>query len=480
MSLKKRVAKNTIIQIVGKMVSTILGVLSLAILARYLGTSGFGQYSTIIAFASFFALSADLGLTLVTAQMISNPNENREKAMNNLFSLRFFSAIILLSLAPLTAIFFPYSDSIKMGILIATLIYLFPALNQILTAFFQRKLEMGKVMTAEIFSKLTLIILFFLIAKLDKGLNYVLWASVLSSFCGFLTLWLYSKKSIKIKFEFDFSFWKKILKITWPLALTSFLNLLYLKGDILILSLLKSNDEVGIYGAAYRSIEVIGTIPYMFAGIMLPILTSSWLGNNRDAFKRILQKSIDFMIIIAIPLAIGAQFVSRRLIEIIAGNDFSGGGIALQILMISTSLLFVSCIFSHAIIAIEKQRKIISLYVVTAILSLILYIPLIEYFSYIGASIVTIFSNILILFGTYHIIKKYTFFKIRLKSLKASLLSAAGMAVFMFFIPKSIYDNNIGLFAIILIASLIYFFLLYILKGISKDDIKTFLPDKKI
>lgn len=478
MSLKKRVAKNTVIQIVGKTVSTILGILSLAILARYLGTGGFGQYSTIIAFASFFALSADLGLTLVTAQIISNPNENREKAMNNLFSLRFFSAIIILSLAPISAIFFPYNDHIKTGIIIATLIYLFPALNQIFTAFFQRKLEMGKVMLAEVFSKLILIILFFFVAKLDKGLNAILWASVISSFFSFIILWLYSKKSIKIKFEFDFPFWKKILRVTWPLALTSFLNLLYLKGDILILSLFKGDDEVGIYGAAYRSIEVIGTVPYMFAGIILPILTFTWLSNKKDDFKRVLQKSIDFMIILAVPLAIGAQFVSRRIIEIIAGNEFSNGGIALQILIVSTSLLFISCIFSHTIIAIEKQKKVILLYFITAVLSLILYIPLIKHFSYIGASIVTIFSNILILLGTYSLVKKYTSFRISMKSLKASLLSALGMAIFLAIIPKDVYNNNIGLFSVIILASLIYFFLLYILKGISKDDIKTFLPNK--
>lgn len=46
---------------------------------------------------------------------------------------------------------------------------------------------------------------------------------------------------------------------------------MYLKTDTLILSLIKSPEEVGLYGAAYRIIDVPTTLPYMFAGIILPI-----------------------------------------------------------------------------------------------------------------------------------------------------------------------------------------------------------------
>ena len=107
MELKQKIAYNTVVQIIGKALSTLLGVISLAIMTRYLKTTGFGEYSTIINFVSFFAMSADLGLTLISAQMISNPNENQNKMLSNLFSLRLVSALLLLGLAPLTVMFFP-------------------------------------------------------------------------------------------------------------------------------------------------------------------------------------------------------------------------------------------------------------------------------------------------------------------------------------------------------------------------------------
>ncbi|MBI4812347.1 oligosaccharide flippase family protein [Candidatus Falkowbacteria bacterium] len=64
MTLSARIAYNTIIQIAGKIISTALGLIAVAIMTRHLGTLGFGQYTTIITFLSFFGIIADLGLTL--------------------------------------------------------------------------------------------------------------------------------------------------------------------------------------------------------------------------------------------------------------------------------------------------------------------------------------------------------------------------------------------------------------------------------
>ncbi len=478
MNLKKKIAYNTIVQITGKGISTVLGVIALAIMTRYLGTNGFGEYSTIINFVSFFAMSADLGLTLISAQMISDPKEDQNKILSNLFSLRLVSALILLGLAPIFIFFFPYNSAIKIGVAIATLAYIFPALNQILIALFQKTLKMERAMMAEVGGKIFLVIGIYLIIKLGLGLNGILWISVFSAAINFLLNWLLSKNSAKIKIAIDLKIWKKIIQKTWPLAITIILNLLYQKGDIIILSLFKGVRDVGIYGAAYRTIEVIGTIPYMFAGIMLPLFTFNWINKNIEFFKKIYQKSFDLMVIIAIPLAIGTQFVAREIINMIAGKDFINGAMPLQILIISISLLFISCIFSHIIIAINKQKNTIKLYAFTAASSLILYFLLIPKFSYLGASIVTIYSNLLILMGSYYYVKKFTGLSIKIKIVFQSIIAASGMAAFMMIIPRSFYQNNFLLLTIIMISMIIYFLLLYLLKGINKNDISLFLLKK--
>ena len=58
MSLAAKVAKNTLIQIISKIISTILGIVALGIMTRALGQDGFGEYTTVFNFMSMFAIVA--------------------------------------------------------------------------------------------------------------------------------------------------------------------------------------------------------------------------------------------------------------------------------------------------------------------------------------------------------------------------------------------------------------------------------------
>ena len=127
MRLSTKVAYNTIIQIISKIISTALGLVAIALITRYLGRVGFGQYTTIIAFLSFFGIVADLGLTLITAQMISQPGVDQDRILSNLLGLRLVTAIGFLGLAPLVILFFPYEPIIKIGVIVTTASFLFIA-----------------------------------------------------------------------------------------------------------------------------------------------------------------------------------------------------------------------------------------------------------------------------------------------------------------------------------------------------------------
>lgn len=141
-------------------------------------------------------------------------------------------------------------------------------------------------------------------------------------------------------------------------------------------------------------------------------------------------------------------------------------------------MLFISCIFSHIIIAVEKQKKVIKLYAWTAIVSLIFYLILIPKYSYTGAAVVTLISNAMILFGSMYYVYKFTNFKLNYRVFKKSIIAAAVMAIFLLAVPKSFYQIKSLLALTVIIAGFIYFTVLYTIKGISRDDVLSFLPNK--
>ena len=463
MRLLTKVAYNTIMQIISKVITALLGLAVVTIMTRYLGRTGFGQYTTIITFLSFFGIFSDLGLTLTTAQMISQPGADQNKILSNLFTLRLVSAVIFLGLAPLTVLFFPYDYIIKIGVLITSLSFLFASLNQILIGLFQKNLRMDKVSIAEIANRIFLLTGVAIAIRLDWGLWGILIMVIISSLINFLLLYLFSFRFARIKLDFDRLLWKKILKISWPLALTIIFNLIYLKADTLILSLIKTQAEVGLYGASYRVIDVLIIFPFMFSGLLLPILAGSWAAGKKIDFYNILQKSFDAMAIVAIPLAVGAQFLASPIMALVGGQEFAASGPILQILILAASIIYLGNIFSHAIIAVNKQKKIIGVYVFTSVTALAGYIIFIPKFSYFGAAWVTIYSELIISLASLFFVWKFTKFlpkiNILLKSFTASIIMGGGLYGAVLII------GQLNLFITLIFGAIIYFTCLYLFGG---------------
>jgi O-antigen/teichoic acid export membrane protein len=67
-SFTRAIGRNTIIQFVGKIGSTMLGLMTVAMIQRYLEPAGFGAYTTAMAYLGFFSVLADLGLYLLLAR----------------------------------------------------------------------------------------------------------------------------------------------------------------------------------------------------------------------------------------------------------------------------------------------------------------------------------------------------------------------------------------------------------------------------
>lgn len=471
MSLAKKVAHNAIIQIAGKIVSTILGLLALAFITRYLGRSGFGEYTTVLTFLAFFAGMADFGLTLVTVQMISHHKTDELDILNNLFGFRLVSILIFLLLAPITIFFFPYSAAVKIGVIIALASFIFPALNQIIIGLLQKRLSMSRNAISEVISRLILIIGIILTKFLDGGLNGILWASVVSAAAGFVSHYLLATKFAVLKPAFNWRIWKIIFAKSWPLAITIVLNLIYLRADTLFLSIFRGSDEVGLYGATYRIIDVLTTIPFMFAGLILPILTTAWSDKEHARFQRVLQKSFDLMAVFAFPLIVGAQFLGRPIMTAVAGAAFTESGSILQILIFAVAAIFMGTMFSHAVIALDRQKKMIGYYIFISLSSLLAYLILIPKFSYFGAAAVTIYSETMIAIFSAVCVYKYSRFRPRfIISLKSSV-SAGIMGISLYWLTPLSHSGLSGLIITLTVSSFIYLFAMLLIGGIKRADI---------
>jgi O-antigen/teichoic acid export membrane protein len=473
MSYTRKIAHNSIIQIAGKIITTFLGLVAIAMMTRYLGTEKFGWYITVISFLQFIGILIDFGLIPVTAQMLSEPKFNKEKLFQNLLGFRFVTAIIFLSLAPLIAMFFPYPREVKIAISFVTISFLAISISQIWVGFYQTKLKMHIQTIAEVISRIVLVGGFWYVMKTGGDFLPIMWIVTASSVVYMIIMWLWGMKFTKINFGFDWNIWKAIMTKMWPIAVSIIFNVVYLKGDIIILSLFRSQTEIGIYGAAYRVIDILAQTAMLLMGIILPLLAYSWSRNLKKEFLQRYQQAFDVMMLFAVPVTIGTIMLADKIMKLVAGDEFITSGKPLQILAIAVFGLYLGAVFGHTAVAINKQKQTMWIYISNAIITLIGYFIFIPKFGLYGAAGMTVFSELyagILLFLT---IRHYTKEKLQYKTFSKILFASMIMGFTIYLL------NQLHVLFLVFISIIIYSLVLILIRGISKETIREILTIKK-
>jgi O-antigen/teichoic acid export membrane protein len=436
MDIERKIAKNAALQVLGKGFVTLFGILTVAVLARALGAEGYGSFTLIITFLSVFATLVDFGLTLTTTQMISEDGADEKALLGNLVSLRLISGILFLGAAPILAIFFPYSGVEHLGIAIGSISYLFGTTSQLFTGLFQKRLKMGYIVAAEFASRATIFGLTALFAFLSADILAFIWVLVIGNGLQLLITVFAARSFTELKPQINLATWKTILGRTWPIGLSIFFNLIYLKGDIVFLSIYRSTEEIGIYGAAYKIVDVLTIIPTLYMGLILPMLVAAWSAHNHEAFRARLQQTFDLFALAAIPIAAGGILLGVPLMEFVAGSEFSESGEVLKYLVPASSIVFFGALFGHAVVGLQKQRIMTIAYAIVAILTIIGYMLLIPVHGIYGAAWMTVFAELLITLITGSFVLSHSGLRPNLSRTLQSIGATLIMAAALLFLPE--------------------------------------------
>jgi len=475
MSLTRRVAYNTVVQVVGKVLTTLISLVLIAALTRYLGVSGYGQYTTIFAYIQFFAVIADFGFFWFYLREISKPEADINKISSNVLSFRTLVAIGIFAISFLIGIFIPQYHDIRYGIGIIAGASFWMALNGTYVGIFQNKLRMDKAALTDVLGRLAILGIVFYQIKVGTNLTGILWAYFFGNFLNFAINAYLGKIYVKIRPAFDFGYWKHIFWECLPISIVSILSIIYFKVDTVMLSLLKSSTDVGIYGPPYKVLEILILFPGIFMGNVFPIFVN-YIYSKDERIKAAYQQSFDFLLIAAVPIVIGIIFTAQRIIQIIAGSEFVSAHTippvwgfpatsvtVLQILIIAVGISFISHIFGYMVIALGKQTKLIWPNAAMVIFNVGMNLILIPKISYIGAAMVTVLTEILVVSSYYYVMRRHIELKLSFNIVWKVILSGIILGLVLR------YLSFLSLWYLVPIAAMVYLLSLWLFKGISKE-----------
>ncbi len=222
-----------------------------------------------------------------------------------------------------------------------------------------------------------------------------------------MLIYLYKNiiKNITIpKFNIDSNFCKKAVKLSVPFALTSFFCTIYFSIDSVMLSYLTGDYATGIYNASYKIITVLTTFFPVYQTVVFPLMSKLFKGSE-DLLKLSYNKSVKYLLLIIMPITLGISLYATPLVTLIYGNEYIMSGPVMQILIWTVSFLFVNGAASTLLNASNKEISVTKIYCIAAIFNIILNFALIPLYSYHGAALATVLSEILICILMIHVIK---------------------------------------------------------------------------
>jgi len=464
----KRIVKNTGILFLADAISKIFMFFFIMYTARYLGVEEFGILSFALAFTRLFGFFANLGLQQLTVREVARNKILANKYLGNVLTIKIISTTITFGLIALSINLLGYPDQTIKVVYFIALFIIFDAFILVFNSIFKAFERMKYPSIGQIFNGILL--LSGALFAIKHGSNVVGFALLFSLASLIVLLYSFIISTWKFglpRMEIDWEFWKNTVKEALPFGLTGTLITLYYWIDSVMLSLMQGNDVVGYYNAAYRVALVLLAIPMAVNGAVVPIL-SQFHVTSPGSLKFAFEKHFKCMIIIALPMGVGITLLADKIILLIFGVEYEPSIIALQILVWGIVLIFARTAFERLFESINQQIIVTKVFGGCVMLNVILNLILIPKYSYIGASIATVITDLTVfilvcIWGSR--LNYYTsyknFFGIILKVAVASVV----MGIFIE------YFKNLSLLILILLAVAIYAAAIFLVKAVNKEDI---------
>lgn len=465
LSTARRIIKNTSSLLVAQGISYLLGFTVVVYLARVLGPGDFGKINFALAIIAYFTLITNMGLPLLGAREIAREREKVKEYVSNILILRLCLALFGFGLLLFLVFLMDKPQDVKYLLMLYGFGLIPSAL--LLDWTFQGMEKMEYIGIGRIVSSVISAGLILGFVKGPERLLLIPFFQVSSNlFAAGLFIFLFLKCFGKLRLEFRPSLWKEFIRLALPIGLSIFMIQIYYNADTVMLGFMRSNDEVGYYNAAYKIIMVLILAGGAYHETIFPLI-SSYYKKSLDPLRYLLSFTARLMTTLSLPIAVGGTILARPIMKLLYGSTYDGGIMAFQILIWVIPIIWINTIYSRGLLGCDKQNYYLIGVSIAAITNITVNLFLIPFLGLLGAAIATVVAEgfaLAVFYIKFMQITHIPFAQHSLRPLLASLVMAS-------FLLWGLNGVNLNLFILIFGAIAIYFLFLFLVNGITKEDI---------
>jgi O-antigen/teichoic acid export membrane protein len=331
----------------------------LLVAGRFLGDSDFGRFSFALALATIFETFVDFGLSVLATRTIARDRSAAHRLVANTAALKLVLGTVMMAALALTArVLRPEAD-------VRLACYLL-GLSSVLRSFLwtARHVLMG----LERFGLDSLLVvgdrvLLFALGVaallLGYGLIGLSVAFVIARLIALVLAYILSRSQVgSFGLEFDLAYWRELQMRALPLGAFALVLYVYNYIDTVMLGVMRTDAETGLYNAAYRVYEGLSSLPAILYSAVTPRL-SLYFVDDRKRHRRLARKGAGAALLVAVPVTLVSLLGAAPIMEVLYGPAYESSATVFQIL--AAGFVGVSPLLMLHAVAISANAEHLSL-----------------------------------------------------------------------------------------------------------------------
>jgi O-antigen/teichoic acid export membrane protein len=353
-TMGRTIAKNAGVMMLSQLVTWVLALLLTLFLPRYLGPEGVGKFSLASSIWAVMSILLSFGMDVLQTKEISRNHERSSELLTTTLLLRggFYGLCLIAVNVFARVVDYPQETINVINIIgIATLVW------QISGAFganLQAYERMEYMSLADILAKTFLTIISIVALLLGASVYIIAWIHMFAGLIA-ISVQIYGLRKITvIKPVIKKELFGWILKSSLPYMLVSGFLVAYNQIDVIIISLLVDETQIGWYAASNRLFTTFFFIPTVLIAAVFPVFSRLYK-TDMVALKNLLSRSFNIILLTGIPIGLGLSTIANPLVKMLFGPDFANAGPILSVMGIVMIATYMNTLMGRFLISIDRQ-----------------------------------------------------------------------------------------------------------------------------
>lgn len=408
------VSKNIFWLSVSRLTAIVMVFFAYAYLLKYLGVSEFGKYQFILSYTTLFGVIVDLGLSQYVVKKISEDLSRAKTYFHTFFvaevglSLLVYAAMVSIAAAR------GLESDVFQGIAVAGVGVALAGLTMPFLSVLSAYQDLRKVALINFCSSLVNVTIIVITITSGKGIVFlalnlgIAQSAALGLYYRFIKKYFESPELLASFSAFDKGLLKQIAKAALPFTLLVGFSTIYNRIDTVIIFRLLGAEATGLYGAAYKVVDLLNFFPAVVSHSLYPAFAALMASGAIADVRTMLEKYLRFLIAIAVPLGVGGTLLASHIVLVLSAGDtgYLPAALPLAVLVWAVAILFIY-IPANALVISQLTKYAVIITGVNVIINIVGNVLLLPHIGIRAAAILTVVSESLQALFYFYFISRY-------------------------------------------------------------------------